>query len=386
MLLLFSAALAQSGLRILRAQSATDDVIGGEPIRIIVQLTAAGAGGQLPVNTDHPELCQVVPITVGAGQSEVRFAVPTRTVQTPTPVMISLGFYGNVRDIQVTLQPDAPNVTQLRMAPRMISGDGGSLTIVLDRISPRAARLNLVANENISMANPVSIPPGVRQFETTFSTKVLRQVGKGTLTYQGTRPVTAETRLLPPVEVKDLQFTPAQVEGGQNGNGIVNLKAPAGAAAKVRLSGPANLRLPAEVTVAEGAASAPFTFTSATTRAPQNCTVSAATALGQITAQLTVTPTTSLAASEAAQYYLMASAKEGWLTVADGSGKKWRFKPSAVPKLGKLEAFGYLATVQGVGVQEGDPTSHQLLVQLRLTGAKEDWRVAEALVMQVDGR
>ena len=385
-LLCFSVGVAQSGLQILRAQSASDNVIGGEPIRIIVQLTAAGSGGQLPIATDHPELCQVVPILVGTGQSQVRFAVPTRAVQTPTPVIISLGFYGNVRDIQVTLQPEAPNVTQLRMAPRMISGDGGSVTVTLDRVSPRAAKLNLVANENISIATPLPIPPGVRQFEATFTTKVLRQGGKGSLSYQGVRPLSAETQLLPPVEVSGLEFTPAQVEGGQSGKGVVSLKAPAGAVAKVKLSGPANLRLPADVSVPEGAASAAFTFGSATARAPLTCTVSAATPLGQTVAQLTVTPTTSLAASEAAQYYLMASAREGWLSVADGSGRKWRFKPSSAPKLGKLEAFGYLATVQGQGLQEGDSTPHSLVVQLRLVGAKEDWKVAEALVLQVDSR
>jgi hypothetical protein len=384
-LLSASVVLAQVPLQILHALSASDSVIGGEPIRVIVQLTGPAGGGQLPVSTNHPELCQAVPVQVRTGQSEVRFAVPTREVDTPTQVVISVGFYGNIRDLQVTLQPDAAVVTQLRMPARMIAGDNGSVLVVLDRLSGRSARLSLVGNENVSIAGSLAIPPGVRQFEAPFSTRVLRQGGSAILTYQGARVVTGQSQLLPPVEVSDLQFTPATVEGGQGGTGIVSLKAPAGAAARVKLTGPANLRLPAEVIVAEGAALAQFRFTSAPARASQTYSVVAATPVGQKAANLTISPSTSLAASEAAQYYLMAGSKDGWLTVADSTGKKWRFKPSVAPRLGQLEPFGYLAMVQGEGTQEGDGTAHSLVVQLRVAGSKDEWKVTEAVVIQVDG-
>ena len=380
-------AVAQSAFQILHAQSAADTVVGGKPIRVIVQLTApAPRAGQLPVSTDHPELCQTVPVLVAAGQSGLRFAVPTRTVDTTTEVTISVGFYGNVRDLRVVLQPDGPVVSQIRMPARMTSGDSGSVLIVLERASPRSARLSLLGNENVSIASSISIPPGVRQFEAPFSTKLLRQGGKGTLTYRGPRLLMAESQLLPPVEVSELQFTPGQIEGGQSGTGSVSLKAPAGAPARVKLSGPANLRLPADVTVAENAASAQFTFSAAPTRVDQNCSVAAATPLGQRTARLLVTPTPSLAATEAAQYFVMASSQEGWMMVTDSAGKKWRFKPGGAPRLGQLEPFGYLATLQGEGFREADSSSHRLLVQLRITGSKENWKVTEVNLLQVDGR
>ncbi|MBX3168847.1 MAG: hypothetical protein KF760_15635 [Candidatus Eremiobacteraeota bacterium] len=384
--LLVSAAWAQPRFQILNAQLASDTVIGGEPIQVWVRLTGPSAGrGQLPVTTNRPDLCQALPVGVSAGQSEVRFALPTRAVETPTTVIVSVGAYGNIRDLQLVIQPNAPAVTQLIMPARLTSGGSGTVLIVLDRISPRSSSLSLVGNENVTIARSLPIPPGVRQFEASFTTRALRQGGKATLTYRGARTLVAESQLLPPVEVSDLQFTPAQIEGGQNGNGIITLKAQAGAAARVKLSGPANLRLPAEVTVPEGASSAQFSFASSTSRTPQNCVVTASTPLAQKSANLSITASTSLLAAEVAQYYVMASSKDGWLLVPDATGKKWRFKPGGTPKLGKLEPFGYTATLQGEGSLESDGTPHRLVVQMKIAGAKEDWRVTETTVVQVDG-
>lgn len=383
-LLLITVAGAQSGFQIFNAQAA-NSVLGGNPIQVWVRFTGPAPGALLlPVACNRPDLCPAAPISVSAGQSEARFVVPTRAVEQSTQVVISVGVYGNIRDMRVTIEPDAPGVKQLTMPGRMISGDSGTVTVVLDRVSPRAAKLSLVGNENITIASSLSIPPGVRQFEASFSTKVLRQGGKASLTYRGARPLVAESLLLPPVEVSALQFSPPQIEGGQSGKGTVTLTAPAGAAARVKLSGPANLRLPAEVIVPEGSATAQFAFTAANTRTSQNAAVTASTPVAQKTAGLSIAPSTSALAAKVAQYYVMASSKDGWLTVPDSSGKKWRFKPGAPPRLGPLEAFGYKATLQGEGSLEGDSAVHRLVVQLEIAGSKEDWKVTDATVLQVD--
>ena len=373
--LLVAVAWAQNGFEISFIQATSNSVIGGKPIQILVTMTGpAPRAGQLPVISNHPEVAQAYPIPFNAGQSQIQVVVPTRAVEKATQVVLSVGVYGNVRDVQITVEPDAPTVTGLRLPPRMTSGDNGSVTVLLDRPSPRPSRLALEGNENVTIGS-LTIPANVRQFEAPFSTKVLRQGGRATLTYRGVRTVVGESQLVPPVEVAALQFEPAQVEGGQNVSGTVTLTSSAGAPARVKLSGPANLRMPAEVIVAEGSMSTRFTVVAASARGAQNCTIEAATPIARKTAVLTVTPTTSLAAGEAVQYWLMASTKEGFLNLTDASGKKWRIKTSGTPRL-ELEPCGYTATLSGV-----DEARTPVTVRMKVNGSKEDWKVSEVQVV-----
>jgi hypothetical protein len=366
---------AQAAFEISFVRVTANKVVAGEPVEILVTMTGpAPRAGQLPVVSSRPDVCQAYPAPFNAGESLIRVVVPTRSVEKDTQVTLSIGVYGNMRDIQVTVEPEAAAVTQLLMPPRMISGDRGVVTVVLDRPGRRPTRLTLVGNENVTIGS-LTIPANVRQFEAPFATKVLRQGGKATLTYRGARPVVGETQLLPPVEVASVQFESAQVEGGQTLQGTVTLTGPAAAPARVKLSAPANLRIPPEVTVAEGSASARFTVVAATAHKAQNCTVEAATPIGRKTTVLLVNPSASQAVTEAVQYFLMASSKEGWTTVTDREGKKWRLRDIGNQKLA-LQPFGYTVSLQGLSEEQ-----HTVYVRLTVTGSQEDWKVTEVQVL-----
>ena len=380
-LALASLALAQAHLQVRSVQASSESIVGGYPLEIRVLLSfPAQASDTLPVSSNRPDLCQALPVSVGAGQSQIEFVVPTRAVEEATWVVVSVGEYGSIRDLRIQLQPEMPPVTQLRMPPRMIGGDAGNVTIVLERPSKKAGKLSLQASDNLSIAPQLAVPAGVRQFEAPFTTKMVRQPVTASLSYRGSRPVSGQTQLLPPVEVAGLQLAPDSIEGGQSCQATVSLTAPAPAPARVKLFAPAHLKVPPDVTVAEGSSSGTFSVAAATTRVAQNGAISASTPLGQKSANLAVLPTNSLLAAEAIQYYLMASAKEGWIPLGG-----WSAKPTAPAKLGALKPLGYTATVAAEGRRQGDNSPHNLLLQLQLDRSKGDWRVTELKIIQIDG-
>ncbi|MBS2036427.1 hypothetical protein JST97_15660 [bacterium] len=368
-------ALAQPRFQIGSAQLLEQSVVGGNPIQIRINLVSpAQASGQIPVTSNRPDLCQTVPMTIQTGQSQLDFIVPTHPVEKETSILISVGEYGNIRDLQVQLQPDTPPVSQLLLPPRMIGGDTGTVVVVLERPATRASKLSLQGSPNLTLPASLTVPAGVRQFEAPFSTRAVRQPTQATLSTSGARAVSAQTQLLPPVEVAGLQFTPDPIEGGQNCQVTLSLTAPAPAPARVRISAPAHLKVPAEVLVVEGSATAVFSLTSSTTRAAQKSLVEASTPAGRKSGSLTVEPTSSLFALETVQYYLMASAREGWLEV-DESGQKWRVKPTGPARLGALGPFGYSASVPAQGQLQGASTPQSLTLVFQLSGSKTTWKV-----------
>ncbi|MFN8612235.1 MAG: hypothetical protein U0931_32115 [Vulcanimicrobiota bacterium] len=373
---LVSLALAQARFPIGQAAVLTDPIVGGNPIEVRLRLaTPASSAGELPVTSSRPDLCQTRPLLLQAGQSEVDFLVPTRGVENATEVIISVGEYGAVRDLRVQLQPETPPVSQLVLPPRMIGGDNGKVVIVLERAASKPAKLSLQGDANLSIASSLTIPAGVRQFEAPFSTRVVRQPGTGSLSYRGGHPVTAQTRLLPPLEVALLQFNPESVEGGQSCQATVTLTGPAPAPARVKIFAPAHLSAPGEVVIPEGSTSATFKLSAAQTRDRQKSQVEAATPLGRKSGVLVVEPSSSIYALEAARYYLMASAREGWLEVSQ-DGRKRRVRATGQLKLGPLEPFGYSASVAAEGHPDDGVLSQPLTLRLQLTGAGTDWRVS----------
>ena len=201
-LFLVAVGVAQAQIRIASADLESNSVVGGLPLELRVRLMEpASTSGLIPVTSTRVDLCLCRSLAVQAGQSQLVVRLQTREVDQPTPVTLSLGVYGNIRDLQFTLQPaptrKPPSVVQLKMPERLTAGDSGTVSILLDHSVNKGVPLTLEANENLTIALPIRIPAGSRQLDVKFSTRPSRQAGTARLTWRGAQTVSGETHLLP---------------------------------------------------------------------------------------------------------------------------------------------------------------------------------------------
>jgi uncharacterized protein (TIGR03790 family) len=260
---------------------------------VILANPAPPGGTVVNLSSANPSVASVPPsVTVPQGQTRATFNISTTRVNTSTKVLITAtGGINKTNTIGVV--PLLGGIATI--APTIIGGGSLSTAVVLDQNAPQGGTIVALSSSNPAIAPVpanVTVPAG--------TDRVLFSIP--TVAVSSSTPVTFTASLLGARAVASIHVTPVlssitlgttNITGGNSDTGRVVLTGPAyhgGIVVNLSSSNPAVARVPANVTVPEGASNTTFTVTTSPVSTITHVTLTASSGQSVKTIVLTVNP------------------------------------------------------------------------------------------------
>jgi VCBS repeat protein len=277
-------------------------VAGGNASTGTVTLSAAAAGSGAVVSLSSSSSAASVPasVTVSGGAQSATFGITTSAVASSTSVTITASFGGASRSATLTVTPPATP-----SAPTLVSPANGAtvaLPVTLDwNDVSAAASYQIQIDDQSSFSAPRVVDQTVTTSQFMASSLAARQHwwrvrgrnSAGTAGAWSTVRSFTPQAAPAPASLSAISLNPSTVVGGSSSTGTATLTSAApsgGAVVTLTSSNTAAATVPASVTVAAGATTAPFTATTTSVTASTPVTITATSAGVTRTASLTVTP------------------------------------------------------------------------------------------------
>ena len=279
----------------------TNDAVG------TVTLTdAAPANGiEVELASSDTNIATVpVAITIAAGARQATFAVATHLVSASSPVAITAAHATTEKSATLTVLPPAANyVASVAVTPAFIVG-GTTATVAVTLAAPATGNgadvaLSSSAASVLAVPATVHVLPNATSATASAVTSSVTTPEAATVTarygdvVQKMNIVVARENA---VTVGSLEITPDQVSGGNDTLATITLNRPApygGAAIAIEANRRNIVRVPASVTIPEGATSAAFTIETERVagRRPREVDIAVTYNGTTVASRLTVTPT-----------------------------------------------------------------------------------------------
>ncbi len=295
---------AGSGLT-LKIQPAT--VVGGETALGVVTLGApAGPGGAtVRLSSSSPGVARTASAaTVPEGRTRAAFLIPTSQVDRLREISLTAAEGDSTASAALTVLPaGGPLILDFAITPNPVrAGDAATGRITLSGpagAGGQVVRINSGDRAAASAPESVEIPAGGTAVEFPIATTPAQTPRTVTMTASGPNQVRRQLVIDPDgpagslAGITNLDVLPNPVIGGQSGNGLVTLAAPAPAGGvRVLLSSSGEaVTVAASMTIPEGETRAFFRFHASPVAATTTVVITAASA-NALGATLTVAPAT----------------------------------------------------------------------------------------------